>query len=215
MLRYALKIFVLYFTRAGLLNLEQDDLQSLAKRQGPLIIAPNHLALWDAVFLIAEIPELVCLMKGAILRNPFLGGGARLAAYLPNDSSAQMLLAAKHSTKHGAKLLLFPEGTRTRSEARWINPCKGGIALLAKYSSAPIVPVYIRSNSRFLEKDRPLFKMPDFPITMSINVGPDLHFPPGLAVADFRQQLEEHFINELSREHPLRRTNPGEAGKIA
>ena len=40
----------------------------------------NHIALWDAVFIVAQIPELICLMKGAILRNPFLGGGARLAA---------------------------------------------------------------------------------------------------------------------------------------
>lgn len=213
-IRQALKIFISYFKTAGLLILDDDALKQLATMSGPVIIAPNHLALWDAVFMIARIPDLTCLMKGTILRNPFLGGGARLAGYIPNDSTSQMLLAASHRAKKGAKLLLFPEGTRTRAHIQWINPFKGGVGLLAKYTQTPIIPVYIRSSSRFLEKDRPLFKMPEFPIRISIEVGAAIRFPKGENVESFTQQLEQHYIAELSKAHSLRRTSSADPGKI-
>lgn len=207
MIRHALRIFLSYFKLAGLLILDDAALATLAHKPGPLIIAPNHLALWDAVFLLAQIPELICLMKGSILKNPFLGGGARLAGFIPNDSTSQMLMAAAHRAKRGAKLLMFPEGTRTRAATPWVNPFKGGVALLAKYTGAPIIPIYLRSNSRFLEKDRPLFKMPEFPIRVSIEVGQPIYFPKGQNVEHFSQQLEQHYIDELSKAHPLRRTS--------
>ncbi len=213
-IRYPLNWFLVYFKLAGLLILNDTALTTLVNRPGPLIIAPNHLALWDAVFLIAKIPGLTCLMKGAILRNPFLGGGARLAGYIPNDSTTQMLLGAAHRARKNAKLLLFPEGTRTKADAQWLNPLKGGVALLAKYTGAPIIPVYIRSSSRFLEKDRPLFQMPEFPIRVSIEVGEAIYFPKGMSVEHFRQQLEQHYMTELAKEHPLRRTANDYPAKI-
>lgn len=189
----------------GLLILEDDDLRKLASRSGAMIVAPNHIALWDAVFIIAQIPELICIMKGSILRNPFLGGGARLAGYIPNDSASQMLLAASHQLKNAARLLYFPEGTRTKPDEAWINPLTNGVAVLAKYSSAPIIPIYIRSNSRIFEKGRPLFRKPTFPLRISFTVGKPIQFVKGEDVQTFSRQLEQHYIAELSKPHPLRR----------
>ncbi|MEQ1635328.1 MAG: lysophospholipid acyltransferase family protein [Methylococcales bacterium] len=204
-IQQALKLFIAYFKVARLLILDDDDLKQLAQTPGAMIIAPNHLALWDAVFIIAQIPEITCIMKGAILRNPILGGGARLAGYIPNDSTRQMLLSATHRAKKGAKLLVFPEGTRTKHDAEWLNPFMGSVALLAKYAHAPIIPVYIRSDSRFLEKDRPLFLKPAFPIRISIKVGEPIHFNKGEAVEAFTKALEYSYIAELSKPHPLSR----------
>ncbi|NOT84053.1 MAG: 1-acyl-sn-glycerol-3-phosphate acyltransferase [Methylococcaceae bacterium] len=199
------KTFISYFKVARLLIIDDADLKKLAQIPGAMIIAPNHLALWDAIFIFAQIPDITCIMKGAILRNPILGGGARLAGYIPNDSTPQMLLSATHAAKKGAKLLIFPEGTRTKSDAEWLNPFKGGIALIAKYSHVPIIPVYIRSDSRFLEKGRPLFLKPAFPIHISIKVGEPITFAKGGNVDAFTQQLEDNYRAELSKPHPLRR----------
>lgn len=199
------RFFIGYMKITGLLILDDGDLKVLAGKSGAMIVAPNHIALWDAVFIIAQIPELICIMKGAILRNPFLGGGARLAGYIPNDSAAQMLLSASHRLKKGAKLLYFPEGTRTRHDAELLNPLTNGVALLAKYSSAPIVPIYIRSNSRIFEKGRPLFLKPEFPLRISFNVGRPIEFAKGEDVQRFSKQLETGYITELSKPHPLRR----------
>ena len=202
-IQQALRLFIAYFKAARLLILDDADLDQLARLPSAMIIAPNHLALWDAVFIIAKIPNLTCIMKGAILRNPLLGGGSRLAGYIPNDSTQQMLHSATHAAKNGARLLIFPEGTRTKSDVQWLNPIKGGVALISKYSHIPIIPVYIRSNSRFLEKGRPLFKMPDFPIRISINVGMPIHFEKGETVKQFNKRFEQHYLDELSKDHDL------------
>jgi len=204
-LQKAFQIFINYLKVTGLLVLDDQDLQQLKTMPGPLIIAPNHIALWDAVYIIARIPEVTCIMKGTILRNPFLGGGAKVAGYIPSDSSVQMLFAATHKLKKGAKLLLFPEGTRTRSDALWINPLQAGIGLMAKYSNAAIIPVYIRSNSRFLEKGRPLFLKPEFPLIISLKVGEPIKFQKMDDVHTFGKKLSDCYIKELSKPHPLRR----------
>jgi 1-acyl-sn-glycerol-3-phosphate acyltransferase len=201
----AFRVFIGYLKITRLLILEDEDLKILAAKPGPMIVAPNHISLWDAVFIIAQIPDLICIMKGAILRNPFLGGGARLAGYIPNDSASQMLLSASHRLKKGAKLLYFPEGTRTRHNAEWLNPLTNGVAVLSKYSSAPIFPIYIRSNSRIFEKGRPLFLKPEFPLKISFTVGEPIEFVKGQDVEYFSKQLEAGYIAELSKPHPLRR----------
>jgi len=89
-------VFVLRVT--GLLILQDEELKTLANRQGAMIVAPNHLALWDVVFIVAQVPELICIMKGSILKNPLFGGQAgRLAGYIPVNSISQMIKAAKQS----------------------------------------------------------------------------------------------------------------------
>lgn len=198
-------IFLLKFS--GLLILDDDDLKGLAKQHGAMIVAPNHIALWDVVFIIAQVPELMCIMKGSILRNPFLGGGARLAGYIPINSISQMLKSAILQLKQNEQLLMFPEGTRTKTNAQWLNPLKGGIAVLAKQAGVPVIPVFIRSNTRFYEKNWPLYKKPEFPLKISIRVGRPLKINKGESVQAFRQRLEKVYIDELSRPHPLRRTS--------
>lgn len=205
LLQKAFLVFIAYFKRAGLLELDDRALQPLAAYNGAMIIAPNHISLWDAVFIIAKIPETVCIMKGAIVRNPFLGGGARLAGYIPSDAKSQMLLAAAHQLKQGAKILLFPEGTRTKTDAQWLNPFQGAVGVLAKHAAVPVFPVYIRCNSRFYEKDWPLYRKPPFPIVLSFEVGTPLLFTQGESVKAFTQRLEQLYTAELSKPHPLRR----------
>jgi 1-acyl-sn-glycerol-3-phosphate acyltransferase len=211
-LQKAFLVFIAYFKVAGLLELDDSALKRLAEHKGAMIIAPNHISLWDAVFIIAKIPETVCIMKGVILRNPFLGGGARLAGYIPNDASSQMLLAAAHQLKRGEKLLLFPEGTRTKTDAQWLNPFQKAVGLVAKHSHAPVFPVFIRSNSRFYEKGWPMYrKPPQFPIQISFEVGEAIFFTEGDSVHAFTERLQEFYINELSKPHPLRRKAKAES----
>lgn len=205
LLSQAFRFFIGYLKITHLLILDDRDLKILAKKPGPMIVAPNHIALWDAVYLIAQIPDLICIMKGAILRNPFLGGGALVAGYIPNDSASQMLISATHRLKNGAKLLYFPEGTRTKHDAEWLNPFTNGIAVLSKHASAPIIPVFIRSNSRMFEKGRPLFRKPDFPLRISLTVGEAIYCPKDGQIEQFSKQLESQYIEELAKPHPLRR----------
>lgn len=197
--------FALYVRMTGLVRADTKALERIARDERALIIAPNHLALWDAVFIIARTGRAVCVMKKSILRNPVLGGGAMLAGYIPNDGMTRMIRAASDALGCGGQLLLFPEGTRTRPDVRWINPLKGGCAIIASRAKAPVVPVFIRSDSRFLEKGWPPWRMPVFPIRIRMDVGEPMTFGENESVQEFTRRLEEVFEAELSKPDPLRR----------
>lgn len=198
------QFFIALMKMTGLLILQDDDLKALANRSEAMIVAPNHLALWDVVFIVAQVPELICVMKANILKNPLFGGQiGRLAGYISVASISQMIRLAKQSLLKKDQLLMFPEGTRTKSSEQWMNPIQGGIALLAKQAAVPIVPVYIRSNSRFFEKGWPLYKKPVFPLKISINVAEPVDIQEHESAQEFVRRLEKQYHDELSRPHPL------------
>ncbi len=205
LLHRAFRVFVGYLRFTGLVHVDLESLTTLRSEKGPLIIAPNHTSLWDAVFVISMLPQPICIMKESILCNPFLGGGARLAGYIPNGGSGRMVKAAATALQGGGQLLLFPEGTRTRHEARWINPLRGGCALIAKRSGAPVRPVFIRSNTRFLEKGWPLWRRPELPIRLSFELGEPLEIGPEESAHQFTKRLEGIYEHNLARAHKLRR----------
>ena len=108
MLHRAFRVFVHYLRITGLVQVDFSTLAPLRRKKEPIIIAPNHTSLWDAVFVIACLPQPICIMKESILCNPFLGGGARLAGYIPNSSPSRMVRDAADSLGHGGQLYLAP-----------------------------------------------------------------------------------------------------------
>ena len=199
------QFFIFLLKISGLLILEDEDLKRLSGYKDGVILAPNHTALWDVVFIVARVPEALCVMKGSIIKNPFLGGGARLAGYIPINSISQMLKLSVKQLKKKETLLMFPEGTRTKTDAQWINPLKGGVALLAKQTGAAVIPIFMRSNTRFYEKGWPLYKKPVFPLKINITVGDAVTMQAAETATEFTQRLEEIYLQELSKPHPLRR----------
>ncbi len=197
--------FVVYLRVTGLLKVDLSELEKLGRISTPIIVAPNHASLWDAVFIIARLPQAICVMKNSILRNPFLGGGSRLSGYIPNGATSRMVRDAAAALQRGGQLLLFPEGTRTHPSERWINPLKGGCALIAKRAKVPVYPVFIRSNSRVLQKGWPLWKPPVFPIEIDISVGEPLIPGDDESAAGFTGRLQQVYEQELAKYHPLRR----------
>jgi 1-acyl-sn-glycerol-3-phosphate acyltransferase len=199
------RYFITYLRLTGLLRADLSALDQLGKIPGPIIIAPNHSSLLDAVFIVARLPKAICVMKKSILCNPFLGGGSRLAGYIPNGCTTRMIRTSAEKLRQGGQLLLFPEGTRTDPSARWINPIKGGCALIAIRSKTPIFPVFIRSNTRFFQKGWPLWKPPIFPVSLQIDVGEPLFPRNGETASGLTSRLQSIYDQELARPHPLRR----------
>src|SRR6266446_2055001 len=80
---------------------------------GPLIIAPNHPSLLDAVMVLSRLPDVACVMKADLIDNPIYGASARFSDYIRNDGFMGAATQAIANLKGGSQLLLFPEGTRT------------------------------------------------------------------------------------------------------
>jgi 1-acyl-sn-glycerol-3-phosphate acyltransferase len=197
--------FVIYLRLSDLVKADLTGLDRLKELSDPFIAAPNHTSLWDVVFIIARLPSAVCVMKKPILMNPLLGGGARLAGYIANDGMTRMIRSASRSLAEGGQLLLFPEGTRTSPGAHWINPLKGGCAIIATRVRVPVYPIFIRSNTRFLQKGWPLWRRPVFPITIRFELGEPLIPHTGETSQAFTARLAAVYDQELSKPDPLRR----------
>ena len=171
------------------------DLRAIDSLKGgpPLILAPNHPSLIDAVLIVARHPNLVCVMKSALMRNVFLGGGSRLARYVPNDSSRQMIKDSVTHLREGGVLLLFPEGTRSTRAP--INTLVGSVGLIAKHANVPVQTLIIETDSPFLSKGWPLFRRPELPITYRVRLG--RRFDPPSQVPAFTAELDRYYRSEL------------------
>jgi len=180
----------LSITRTYLLDLR--DIDSL-KGGPPLILAPNHPCLIDALLILTRHPNIVCVMKSALMKNVFLGAGSRLARYVRNDSSRQMIKESVAHLRDGGVLLLFPEGTRTTRAP--INSLVGSVGLIAKHANVPVQTLVIETDSPFLSKGWPLFRRPELPITYRVRLG--RRFDPPADVPAFTAELDRYYRQEL------------------
>jgi 1-acyl-sn-glycerol-3-phosphate acyltransferase len=188
---FRLYAWSLALTRAYYLDLRDID---LLKGGPPLILAPNHPCLIDALLILTRHPNIVCVMKSALMRNVFLGSGSRLARYVRNDSSRQMVKESVAHLRNGGILLLFPEGTRTVREP--INELVGSVGLIAKHANVPVQTLVIETDSAFLSKGWPLFRRPSLPITYRVRLGK--RFDPPSNVAAFTGELDAYYRQALA-----------------
>jgi 1-acyl-sn-glycerol-3-phosphate acyltransferase len=179
---------------SGLLQMQAQALDALADEPG-LIVVANHPSLLDALMLVAHLPRAACVMKASLVRNPFLGPGARLARYIRNDSTFGMVRLAVADLKAGGQLVLFPEGTRT---TRWpVGPFRSAVGLIARRAGAPVQAVFIDTDSPYLGKAWPLWRLPPLPIVFSVRLG--RRFAPPDDPAAFQTELEAYFAAGLQR----------------
>lgn len=189
--------FHVYLRFLALMGACRFDISALDELRGqaPMIIAPNHPCLLDAVMVISRLPNVVCIMKSSLIDNIFLGAGARLAQYIRNGSAVKMVVNASDSLKNGNHLLIFPEGTRTTRVP--VNPFMGGIGFIAHRARAPVQTIFIETDSLYLSKGWPLFRRPSMPITYRIRLG--RRFEPSTDARTLIVDLERYFTEELSQ----------------
>jgi len=177
----------------GMLKIDADALDALRGEAGGLIIAANHPSMLDALLIVAKLPQGVCVMKAELMRNVFLGAGARFARYIRNDSPRSMIRSAVANLKDGAHLVLFPEGTRTVTPP--INPFRPGITLIAHLANVPIQTVIIQTDSPYLGKGWPIWRLPPLPVVFHLRLGE--RFEPQPDHAALLQRLEQYFTEAL------------------
>jgi 1-acyl-sn-glycerol-3-phosphate acyltransferase len=189
-LGFRIYVGVLSATRACRFDLAALD----TLRHGPpLIIAPNHPGLLDAVLVISRLP-VTCIMKAELERNFFLGAGARLAGFIANDSVRRMIDRSIAAIRQGTHLLVFPEGTRTTQAP--VNPFTGSIGIIARHAKVPVQTVFIDTDSPYLSKGWPLLRKPAMPITYRVRLG--RRFDPPETARELVGELERYFAAELA-----------------
>lgn len=189
---YGYRLFWAIASLAGVLRLDARALDRLRGEAG-LIIAANHPSMLDALILVARLPRSACIMKAELMRNLFVGAGARLACYIRNEPASRMIRLAVDDLRRGGQLIMFPEGTRTTTQP--VGPFRPGVALIAKLAQAPIQSVFIDTDSPYLRKGWPLWRVPPLPIVVSVRLG--ARFEPSPNPTQLLRQMEQYFAAGL------------------
>lgn len=179
-----------------ILHLDLSDLDSLLNDRG-VILASNHPSLLDALLINSRLSNVVCIMKEQVLKNVLFGHGARMAGYIPNKSIRDIVNVAGEELKIGSQLLLFPEGTRTRTAT--VNKLQATVAVIAKRTGADVQTILIESDSGFLGKGWPLYRVPSFPVHFRVRVG--RRFSPTDNVKQLVADMQGYFEQELANSH--------------
>ena len=111
-------------------------------REGPLVVASNHVSYLDPPMLGAWFPRVINFMaKQELFDVPVLGPLIRAVHAFPVNREAGDLGAIRHSLrilKNGGVVGIFPEGRRNiDGEAQ----ARSGAVLLAATAHCPLVPV--------------------------------------------------------------------------
>ncbi|RZL87283.1 MAG: 1-acyl-sn-glycerol-3-phosphate acyltransferase [Variovorax sp.] len=182
---------------SGMMRIDARCLDALREEQG-LIFVANHPTMLDALLLVARLPRSACIMKADLMKNIFLGAGARLARYIRNDSARTMVRLAVEDLKNGGQLVIFPEGTRTVTPP--LNPLRPGVTLIAKLAQAPIQTVFIDTDTPYLGKGWPLWRVPPLPIVFTLRLGE--RFAPSHDSDALLQQIEQYFRHSMEQRAP-------------
>lgn len=161
------KFYVELMRVLGILTYEVHGLEQL-RQPGRLIVA-NHPTLIDVVFLVSLIPEVDCIVKQGLWRNPFLRWPVLWASYIPNSEGEELIETCAERIRSGHSLLVFPEGTRTVPG----QPMRmqRGAAHVALAAEADILPVTITCTPPTLFKNNPWYRVPERRFHMTITAG--------------------------------------------
>ena len=174
--------FVRWLRASGIVPVRYEGFEKWPRARG-LVVVANHPGLMDIGFLLARVPEAVCIFKPAVGSNPLFNVTARRAGYIASDGGHHLLRDAAKKVAAGYTLVIFPEGTRTKGGI--LNPLKPGFAAIARMARAPIQLVRIVYDSHLLSKEGlPWWRVPRLPAHITVSLGPCLPAPDPERSAD-------------------------------
>lgn len=189
--------------RAWALRVDGAD---LVPTSGPVILASNHTAFLDGLFLCAAAPRPVHVLVSSDVAVPPFSGVLRASGQIAMASDVpdrKALGRARQVLDEGGVVGLFPEGRRGDGEVRHVDH---GVAYLAATSGALVVPVAILGSRpagghrdampRLRSRVHVVFGEPS-----DIRVGDDIHRRAVLArsAERTRQILADHVRTVCAR----------------
>lgn len=118
-------------------------------RNGPLILAGNHIGTFDPICFTAAsrmrriAPRMMA--TGGLFRAPIVGPLMTAAGHIPvdrgRDTVAQAVPDAVAALRAGSVVFIYPEGRIGLDPGMWPERAKTGLARLALATQAAVVPV--------------------------------------------------------------------------
>ena len=119
------------------------------------VLAANHLSLLDILVLFRLFKDFKWVSKAEIFKVPLIGWNMSMNRYIrlqrgQRDSVVQMMKQAQQTLESGSSIMMFPEGTRSKSGE--LQRFKTGAFELALATGVPVVPIVISGTHNALPK---------------------------------------------------------------
>jgi 1-acyl-sn-glycerol-3-phosphate acyltransferase len=125
-------------------------------RKGPFIIASNHLSWTDIPMVAQYVPAQVVYMAKEESFHGKFGWLVRFLGAFPvkrGEGDRRAIRAADEQLKKGKVFVIFPEGTRSKTQT--LAKAHAGLGMIALRSGVPVIPVAIWGSEHALKKFRP------------------------------------------------------------
>ncbi len=132
--------------------------------KGKAILTINHTSNIDAILMVLGTYEKkYFLAKKELFKNKLMGGFLKGMGAIKIDRASADVGAIKKALgvlKKNQKLIILPEGTRSKSDEMNLGEVKNGAAMLAIKSKTPIVPVWVYNRPRAFKMTKVLISKP-------------------------------------------------------
>lgn len=126
------------------------DGEAFVPRLGGLLVAANHVSYWDPPVLAHALGrEVHFLAKEELFRVPVFGSLIRSLNAIPvrrGMADLKGIQEAIASVKGGGCLLIFPEGSRSKTGE--LLRARPGVGMLWSHTRVPILPAYLSGTNR-------------------------------------------------------------------
>ena len=121
-------------------------------KDGACVYVINHYTIFDVIYAASTTWEgMHFVAKREVLETPVLGKiarGVKVISVNRDGNDVRGLLDCFKCLKNNEKIVIFPEGTRNKTNEEML-PFKHGAAIMAIRTKTPIVPVVIYNKPRF------------------------------------------------------------------
>lgn len=121
-------------------------------KDGACVYVINHYTIFDVIYAASTTWEgMHFVAKREVLETPVLGKiarGVKVISVNRDGNDVRGLLDCFKCLKNNEKIVIFPEGTRNKTNEEML-PFKHGAAIMAIRTKTPIVPIVIYNKPRF------------------------------------------------------------------
>jgi 1-acyl-sn-glycerol-3-phosphate acyltransferase len=177
------------------------------------VMVANHLSLVDILVLFRLFVPFSWVSKEENFSVPFVGWNMRLNGYIPlrrgdKASAVVMMDACRATLGERTSIMMFPEGTRSRTGE--LQAFKPGAFALALETGSPVLPIVLDGSAKALPKRGFVLRGRS---DIAVHVMPEIPVEPNDArnAEDLSAEVRALVADEIARMRPTAVSGPADS----